>query len=524
MATVNKVTPSSPRLQALMSEVENGNIKVPVFQRDFVWEDDQIMSLLDSIYNGYPVGSLLLWQTKDALNFHRDLGGFVLPATPEDYPVKYVLDGQQRLTTLYAVFHSNDTTTNPELARRFRVAFDPASESFLPEDDADPQSTLSLRDALDVTKFVKALSRFTEAHQQIIGNLQERFKDYEFPVVTIRERTNQEVCRIFQRINSSGTQLGTLDLLSAWTWSDSFDLRDQILDVQQRLAAKGFEDLDDTQIMRCLAAIVNESVDTNELVDSNPDQLVAGMAKVKQAINASVDFLADEFHIRNVVFVPFAIMLVPLAYFFSHNLKPNAEQRLALKRWFWFCAFTQRYKAGTNRLVQEDLAMMKQLAADSKSFGLGNVKADPQLFTKTWRINSTAAKASICMLAQLHPKSFFSGSAVNLSAALEAYNAREFHHIYPKAYLSSLGIPFHQANVIANICMISSSDNKTISDRPPSVYFSDIPDKIRDDVFARARIPEAARNGGQEFTNFIKERSEYLAELASKLIADGSVT
>ena len=123
--STHKITPSNPRLAALLSDVSRGNIKIPVFQREYVWTDEQIMSLLDSIYRGYPVGSLLLWSTKESLNHERNVGGFELPLTPEDYPVNYVLDGQQRLTTLYGVFNSDSKTADPELADRFDVAFVP---------------------------------------------------------------------------------------------------------------------------------------------------------------------------------------------------------------------------------------------------------------------------------------------------------------------------------------------------------------------------------------------------------------
>lgn len=75
MAATHKIAPTNPRLSSLLSDVARGNIKIPVFQREYVWSDEQIMSLLDSIYRGYPVGSLLLWSTKEKLNHERDVGG-----------------------------------------------------------------------------------------------------------------------------------------------------------------------------------------------------------------------------------------------------------------------------------------------------------------------------------------------------------------------------------------------------------------------------------------------------------------
>lgn len=74
MAGAHKITPSNPRLSSLLTDVARGNIKIPVFQREYVWDDEQIMSLLDSTYRGFPVGSLLLWSTKEQLCCWRDVG------------------------------------------------------------------------------------------------------------------------------------------------------------------------------------------------------------------------------------------------------------------------------------------------------------------------------------------------------------------------------------------------------------------------------------------------------------------
>lgn len=521
MSATHKITPSNPRIASLLSDVAKGNLKIPVFQREFVWKDEQIMSLLDSIYQGYPVGSLLLWSTKERLKHERNVGGFALPSTPEDYPVNYVLDGQQRLTTLYGVFNSDAATEEPELAARFNVCFVPNSGEFVHASAADPAASINLHNILDTTKLLPELQRFDAAQQKIIAGLTERFKDYEFPVVTIKDRSNQEVCRVFQRINSSGTTLSTLELLAAWTWSEQFDLRNEIQSLLDRLADKGYGDLDETEVMRCLTAVVNDSIDSDALVDIKPDVLVSGMSKLKQAMYAAIDFLEKDIRIKNIVFVPFPIMVVPLVRFFAITLKPTADQRRALRRWFWHCSFTQRYRAGTNRLVMEDLSGMKDLASGKPAFDSLDPKLDDTAFLKTWRINSTIAKAAICLLAQLDPKSFFTGAPVDLNDALAAYNAREFHHIYPKAYLGAQGIPFHEANVIANICMLTASDNNSISDRAPQDYFFEIPSEIRADVFDRALIPTEDRAGTRVYADFVKSRAAALAEKASNLIVNG---
>ena len=518
MASTHKIVPTNPRLSSLLTDVTRGNIKIPVFQREFVWNDEQIMSLLDSIYQGYPVGSLLLWSTKEKLDHERNVGGFALPDTPEDYPVNYILDGQQRLTTLFGVFNSDMKTNDAELADRFNVYFVPETEEFVHYELADPTKSINLRLILDTTKLLPELPRFEKDMAARIATLTERFKDYEFPIVTIKDRTNQEVCRVFQRINSSGTSLSTLELLAAWTWSDQFDLRKEIESLLERLADKGYEQLDETLLMRCLAAVVLDRIEADELVDVAPDKLILGMQTLKQAIYAAVDFLEKELRIRNIIFVPFPIMIVPLAKFFSINLKPNAGQMTSLKRWFWFVAFTQRYKAGTNVADMADLASMVALATGSTPFDSLKGNIDAGLFQKAWRINSTIAKATICMLAQHSPRSFLSNSLVDLSTAMSAYNSREFHHVYPKAWLATQGIGFHESNIIANVCFLSQADNRVISDRAPALYMADIDPALKESIAAAALLPLASLDGSQPYNDFISQRSKRLAEVSNRLI------
>jgi hypothetical protein len=170
----------------------------------------------------------------------------------------------------------------------------------------------------------------------------------------------------------------------------------------------------------------------------------------------------------------------------------------------------------------EDLIKMKTLATGTDPFASLSSTVAPDLFKKSWRINSTVAKATICLLAQKQPKSFISGAPIDLSTTLSAYNSRQFHHIYPKAYLGVNGIGFHEANVIANICMLTASDNNTISDQAPHVYFPNIDTSYKADVFERALVPVEMRDGDKPFSGFVDARAALLANAAERLILKGS--
>jgi hypothetical protein len=126
-------------------------------------------------------------------------------------------------------------------------------------------------------------------------------------------------------------------------------------------------------------------------------------------------------------------------------------------------------------------------------------------------------------MAQLRPKSFLTGSEVDLGSVLSSYNARQFHHIYPKAYLAANGVAFHQANVISNICFLAASENNAISDKNPEDYFNDIPDSHKAEVFEAALIPDEAKNGDLPFEEFIKLRTEKLISVGQKLVDTGSL-
>jgi len=168
-----------------------------------------------------------------------------------------------------------------------------------------------------------------------------------------------------------------------------------------------------------------------------------------------------------------------------------------------------------------DLENMKSLADGKPIFDDLDNTVDSSIFKRTWRINSTVAKAAICLLAQFKPRSFLTGMTVDLSNSLAAYNAREFHHIYPKAFLSDAGIGFHEANVIANICLLTSNDNNLIKDRNPAEYFRDIQSDQKDQIMNAALIPLSVSDGSKPFAEFIRLRAETLSKYASELIRTG---
>ncbi|MCT7984130.1 DUF262 domain-containing protein [Laspinema sp. A4] len=91
----------------LINDVKRGRIRIPSFQRGFVWDPDRVLYFIDSIYKGFPFGSVLIWTTRNPLKTEKNLGPYRLPDNNPEYPLDYVLDGQQRITSIFGVFQNS---------------------------------------------------------------------------------------------------------------------------------------------------------------------------------------------------------------------------------------------------------------------------------------------------------------------------------------------------------------------------------------------------------------------------------
>ncbi len=179
----------------MIAGIRKGEIKIPKFQRKFVWKDGQALDLLDSIANNYPVGSLLLWRTKDRLLTERNIGEFSLPSTDDMEPTDYVLDGQQRLTVIYACLGAAEKDPG------FSVIYDLEEEKFLRTPDALKITHFPLRKMFNTTQllnFRAAIQTSPERDelQRRLDALIGTFSDYRIPVVTLKDLSVEEVCPI----------------------------------------------------------------------------------------------------------------------------------------------------------------------------------------------------------------------------------------------------------------------------------------------------------------------------------------
>lgn len=507
--------------------VLRGQIRIPQFQRGFVWEPEMVAFFMDSVYKRYPFGALLFWRTKEPLRAERQLGPFVLPDRDPDYPVDYVLDGQQRITSIFGVFQTELTPEGPsdwtQIYFDYRSDPDAQESQFvaLEAKDADPDRYFALKYLFDTTGYRRATKGFDEEIARRIDDMQAIFKEALLPVQVVSHENRATVAIIFERVNRTGVPLDTLQLLSAWTWSEEFALQEKFADLTADLEPFGFKEVgvDTNLLLRCCAAVVAQDASPNTLVNLNGAVVRERFQEVVNGVKGAIDFLQNDLNVHSLDNLPYTTFLVPLSVFFavpgSEQVRYNNEQRKMLVKWFWRCCFSKRYSSGVLRNLKTDIDDMLNLKHRRPSnLGAFSASVGPDFFRdNVFRTNTVNTKAFVLLLAQKHPLSFITGAPISLREVLSSYNRNEFHHIYPRAFLTASGVK--EVNPLANFCFLSKADNGQLGGVAPSEYRAKMPTQV-DEILGRALCPQTIFS--DDFDTFVKDRSELLSAEANKLI------
>lgn len=249
--TAKDPKPTSERIEQLAQRVLMGDIILPEFQRPFVWKRKQILDLLDSVYRNYPIGSALVWESHQKLESKRTIADLEVGERSDKYPVNYLLDGQQRLSTICGALHWKPG--DPRSV--WNLAFDLKAEKFvhLDHDEDLPAHQVPLRRLRDPADYFRRLSSLdNETLLATASLLFNRFKDYQLPLVTLGDMSISDVAPVFERINSTGTRLTIYDLMRAATWRPQFDLGKTIDGIKKSLDGKRFSNFENKTFLRAL--------------------------------------------------------------------------------------------------------------------------------------------------------------------------------------------------------------------------------------------------------------------------------
>lgn len=522
----SKLSTDTPYFTQLINDIKKGEIKIPQFQRKFVWKENQALELLDSIVNGYPIGSLLLWKTPDKLHVARDLGDFKLPVTDEITPTNYVLDGQQRLTVIYSCLGADEDATG------YAAGYDLIREAFVELKDNYPAAVFPLRKVFNTTNLLNyraSLQSLPEAAllQERLDKVISAFQQYKLPVVTLKDLTIDEVCPIFERINSSGTRLSTYDLMVAATWADNFDLNEKVDTILTSIKSKGYGNTSKSTILKALSAIHSQSIQDKslrELRELKTDEIESLTKRTAESLKKAVDVLHTQFGVHSWDFLSYEATFLVVAHIFEDTKELSTHQQSRLRQWFWRSSFSERYKIGGENFVSKDLVKVKSYVIENEGVAtdFGDVPKPSDWTSVTFKSNVSRSRAFILALASMRPKNLFNGSYIDVQHALSSYNKKEYHHIFPRAFLSATNNS-RQSNALANLVMITSNTNKNISDKDPKIYLPALVGDLgieADEVFRTnlMPLPSSFDYATAPFTEFLIERGKILTQYVTDVL------
>ncbi|QKF32629.1 DUF262 domain-containing protein [Bacillus velezensis] len=517
-------------IRNVINKVVSGEIRIPSFQRDYVWTSEQVAFLLDSLYKGIPIGNIFLWKTSEKLKIEKDFGNFILPEPEKDYPIKYVLDGQQRLTSLFTVFQSliEPTKQNHNWSD---IYFDYTADENIQEslfiplvpEEVDLNKHFPMNAMFDSVKYRKATAEINLDFLEVIDKVQEKFKEVMLPVQEIETEDKGKVAIVFERINRAGTELNTFQLLTAWTWSSEFDLQEEIEKLVDDLDEFGFGEISEDKdlLLRCCSGVILGEASPLSIMSLNGEEVRKNFEKIKNGIKGTIDFLQRELNIESIKIMPYTSMIVSLTRFFASDKKNgnlySDKQRRELLRWFWRSCFSRRYSSGVTQKHKQDLLAMDELRKDEnrKISGFECEVYESFFNENQFNLGSVNTKTYIIALASKKPSSFISGAKVDLRRVLKNTSRTEFHHIFPKNFLKNSGKNNKEINVLANLCFLNNADNQKIKDKSPNSYKDLLPSDRLQDILTSHLCPMNMFD--LDYDQFIRLRAKILTDYVKEL-------
>jgi hypothetical protein len=531
----SKIDVHPHELPDLIGDMKAGKLQVPRFQRDFVWPLTKTRELLDSMYKEFPIGSFFLWQAPaDSPPFSRPLSELGIPAPKPGAEVIYILDGQQRLTSLFAVIYGvslygrdyGRICIDLETATRYEAnSEDGFDEAIFVHRNPDNKRYVAVCDLIG-DQHLEIYDQIPKEWKPVFNKAHRLFHRYPFSVVSIQEQTLGDAIEIFQRINQAGQRLSRYDLICANVWREDFDLRKRIELLNKRFAQSGFGRLHETVYTQAFSLILKDRCTTLAELSLETDDILRVWDRVVRCLELAVEFAVHNLGVKRAGYLPYRGLLVVLSYYFYHapSSALSAREREALWRWFWRVTLSERYgSTSPSRMAEDALKFRVVMKGQQAAFDYpSKVTAETVAHTKMSSTSSALRNAYICMLALQEPKNLKDGSPVNLADDFFSnLKQAERHHIFPVGYLKSRGWAAASVHFVPNFCFIPADLNKEISSRAPAEYLAQYrQENPQFGVAAESHllpVEAGAAVWDNDFERFRTERAQVIADELNRL-------
>jgi len=566
-------------INQLIEKIDMGDVGLPELQRPFVWKDTQVRDLFDSMMKGYPIGYLMLWECP-SLDKKKTIGTDTHSYTE---PKEVIIDGQQRITSLYAVMKNKKVVDKNYKEKTITISYNPLLNKFEVGNQAtkkNPEWVYNISDIFTtnsykyITNFIAQLREYRQSKENILTEQEEEIiqqnisavadlRKHSLPVFNIKSNTEEEdVSEIFVRVNSGGEALKQNDFiltLLALYWNEG---RKQIETFSKESTCptnsitsyNQIASVDPSDIIRVIMAYAfdrgqlkygykllrgvdfeKRSIDValrearfETLKSKLPDVLsVHNWHEFLKAIMNAGYLSEDIISSKNAVFYSYALYLIAKYRF---NATENENMHL-VSLWFFYAQLVSLYTGSFETTVQNHLNAIKQITSMKgyRSFVFSRV--EEKLTNDYFNITlvgtdglnvsgsgNNAWKAYVAALNILNPRILFSKGNLLVAKLFEpgingSRKSLEKHHLFPKAYLKSIGYHDNQINQMANYAYIDWKDNMEILDEAPSKYYPIVCEGRTAEDIAKMEAENALPTGWQnmQYEEFLAERRKLMA-------------
>lgn len=555
MNYTDRIFPTNKGLTTYLDELIAKNYQIPTFQRDVVWQQENVKKLWDSIYKFYPLGSILIWKTDLKLQNHRQIGGHQITDidfTRTEY--QYILDGQQRttslLTSLYGGSIEGRSGFDPLLYIDLTIPFDSDTddESYrnrflfwteIDDRNGEIKANIGKKKRFDeglIVKLIDIKNNFTTVQTNVFNRLLVN-KDFNHPIlaelskikgvldnyrisfIEIKGIQVSEVCQIFERINQAGKPLNIFDIVVAKTFKPvippalntqgekGFYLRDLIDDFRKQNNSE-FLKISDIDYLQILSVIINQNVPNSGvrnitdryLNEIKTEHILAVWEDTKNAMLKTFDFFENHLHIKTPYLIPFRYFYFSITAYFYKNSTPNYD---FLKKYFWFNSFhNDDLLSNTTQLNQHIDFLIKERMKQPVVFERFLIDKQ-KLRNATYSSKGRMSRAILALYSSLKPKDWeHCDREVLVQNFFFSTDKPNLHHIFPtnsEYVLNNQHKNSITSDSLMNIAYLTQITNLDITNRNPLEYIQDYDkpafEKIMSTHLLSNEILEWARKG-----------------------------
>lgn len=516
-------------LESLLSQIDSGTMLLPEFQRGYVWNRDQVRGLLRSLYLGYPVGGLLVWETEtkpeDIRGNEEVFGNRTL-----------LLDGQQRLTSLYGVIRGKapkffEGDANAFTGLRFNVE-DQSFEFYSPakmKGDAAWVDVTKLFSQNGIKPFIEQFKdpKYSEKFPDYLERLSDLSnivkREFHLEKIVGADKTTEIVVDIFNRVNSGGTKLSKGDLALAKISAKSPEIRSQMRKDLKVWEQNGFDFNLDWYLRNINAVATSKSLFVH-LDDVSVYDFEKSMKLSTKYIDTLLNLISSRLgldHAR-VLMARFALPVLSLYLHKNGGKFPTKEDADKALYWYIHAGLWGRFAGSTESTLSLDYEILQKKGLDGLIDELERVRGgNLEISPKDFKVNSMGSRfyPLLYLLTRVgSAQDLLTGVALQ-KQLLGSLSSLQVHHIFPKKVLKDFGYRRGEINAVANFCFLTQDSNLEISKREPKDYFKQVIKQAGVEALESQWIPIDKKLWEiHNYHAFLDARRELLANAANKFL------